>query len=201
MESWILWVMLGLYPMTGQTTFLIGSPWFSNLTVALGRGRSLRITTAAAVKCAADPSSCYYVQSLKVNSQPWNRSWVSWDDVFAAGGTMDYLLGPEPANWTTGPLPPSPASEEVPLSPAASDDSIRRTPSAVMMANLVLSSVIAFASAVNVYLVIYWRRRAEKAEEQQGYAWSRRWCANGPSRPNSNTDDGKSGITEESDDG
>ena len=28
MQSWILWNMLGLYPLTGTTTFLIGSPWF-----------------------------------------------------------------------------------------------------------------------------------------------------------------------------
>ncbi|KAF2223833.1 family 92 glycosyl hydrolase [Elsinoe ampelina] len=26
MQTWILWNMIGLHPMTGQTTFLIGSP-------------------------------------------------------------------------------------------------------------------------------------------------------------------------------
>lgn len=105
MESWILWVMIGLYPMTGQTTFLIGSPWFSDLTIDLGEGKSLEITTTG----GSDTS--YYVQSLQVNGQAWNKSWVSWSDVFENGGTMDFMLGSQPANWTTGPAPPSPASK------------------------------------------------------------------------------------------
>jgi predicted alpha-1,2-mannosidase len=105
MESWLLWNMLGLYPMVGQTTFLIGSPWFANTTISLGDGKSLSMT---AVNGSA---SSFYVQSLKVNGEPWTQSWLTWDDVFANGGTMDFFLGPNPANWTTGPPPPSPASE------------------------------------------------------------------------------------------
>ncbi|KAI1849300.1 hypothetical protein JX266_004795 [Neoarthrinium moseri] len=104
MESWVLWVMLGLYPLTGQTTFLIGSPWFSDLTIHLGGGRDLRITTTGGGEDA------YYVQSLRVNGQAWDKAWVSWDDVFADGGTLDFVLGAEPVRWDTGPPPPSPAS-------------------------------------------------------------------------------------------
>lgn len=105
METWILWNIIGLYPMTGQTTFLVGSPWFSDLTISLGGGRSLRITSANG------SDSSYYVQSLRVNGEPWTRSWVTWSDVFENGGTMDFVLGPQPANWTTGPDPPSPGTE------------------------------------------------------------------------------------------
>ncbi|KUI67089.1 hypothetical protein VM1G_02930 [Cytospora mali] len=105
METWILWVMLGLYPMTGQTTFLIGSPWFSDLTIDLGAGRTLEITTTGGTETS------YYVQSLTVNGQQWNKSWVTWADVFENGGTMDFVLGPTPSNWTTGPPPPSPGTE------------------------------------------------------------------------------------------
>lgn len=105
MESWILWVMLGLYPMTGQTTFLIGSPWFSDLRIDLGAGKTLYITTTG----GSDTS--YHVQSLKVNGKVWNKAWVAWDDVFARGGEMAFVLGPNPSNWATGEFPPSPASE------------------------------------------------------------------------------------------
>lgn len=105
MESWLLWNMLGLYPMVGQTTFLIGSPWFANTTIALSQEKSLTMTTTGG------SNSSYYVQSLKVNGQPWTQSWLTWSDVFANGGTMDFVLGPEPKNWTTGNPPPSPASE------------------------------------------------------------------------------------------
>ncbi|KAI0379793.1 glycoside hydrolase family 92 protein [Hypomontagnella monticulosa] len=105
MESWVLWSMIGLYPMTGQTTFLIGSPWFRDLTIDLGTGKKLVITALGA---AADS---YYVQSLKVNGESWDKAWVTWEDVFANGGTMDFVLGPQPADWATGPPPPSPATE------------------------------------------------------------------------------------------
>ncbi|KAI0850487.1 glycoside hydrolase family 92 protein [Daldinia vernicosa] len=105
MESWLLWSIIGLYPMTGQTTFLIGSPWFKDLTIDLGGGNKLQINTEG-----GDAQS-YYVQSLKVNGKSWDKAWVAWEDVFANGGTLDFVLGSEPADWATGDAPPSPATE------------------------------------------------------------------------------------------
>ncbi|KFA81414.1 hypothetical protein S40288_08871 [Stachybotrys chartarum IBT 40288] len=107
MESWLLWNIIGLYPLTGQTTFLIASPWFKDLTIHLGGCKTLHITTTGGSE------DVFYVQSLKVNGEDWNKSWVSWSDVFANGGTLEFVLGESPANWTTGALPPSPASNGV----------------------------------------------------------------------------------------
>lgn len=104
MESWLLWNMIGLYPMTGQTTFLIGSPWFSDLSISIGGGKFLNITTEGGSEDA------FYVQSLKVNGEEWNKGWLSWYDVFAKGGNLDFVLGERPKRWTTGETPPSPAS-------------------------------------------------------------------------------------------
>ncbi|POR39332.1 Putative glycosidase [Tolypocladium paradoxum] len=104
MESWLLWNMLGLYPMTGQPIFLIGSPWFSDLTIDLGAGRKLHVTTTGGAEDA------FYVQSLKVNGVCWDRSWLTWYDIFARGGTLEFELGSKPTKWTTGPPPPSLAS-------------------------------------------------------------------------------------------
>ncbi|KAK3675388.1 hypothetical protein LTR78_004898 [Recurvomyces mirabilis] len=105
MQTWILWNMIGLYPMTGQTTFLIGSPWFKHLCISLGEGKSLTITSTGGNK-----DDAYFVQSLKVNGQSWGKAWVTWNDVFANGGTLDFVLGAEPVFWANGTLPPSPAS-------------------------------------------------------------------------------------------
>lgn len=103
MQTWILWSMIGLYPITGQTTFLIGSPWLDQLEIDLGDGKLLKVT-------GGKKDSGYYVQSLKVNGEEWDRAWLTWDDVFAHGGTMEFVLGDEQVRWANGTLPPSPAS-------------------------------------------------------------------------------------------
>lgn len=92
MESWLLWNMIGLYPMTGQTTLFIGSPWFEDLSISLGDGKMLKVTTTAGSEDA------YYVQSLKVNGKSWNKGWLTWYDIFAEGGTLEFELGSDPAN-------------------------------------------------------------------------------------------------------
>ena len=103
MQTWILWSMIGLYPITGQTTFLIGSPWLDHLEINLGDGKKLTIT-------GGRKDSGYYVQSLKINGETWDRAWLTWNDVFADGGTLEFELGDDPVRWANGTLPPSPAS-------------------------------------------------------------------------------------------
>jgi putative alpha-1,2-mannosidase len=105
-EVQLQWQMIGLWPMTGQTTFLIVSPWFESMSIDLGNDKILRITSTG-----GNPESAYYVQSLKVNGQAWTKQWLAWEDIFAKGGTMEYVLGDAPVAWATGGLPPSPASE------------------------------------------------------------------------------------------
>ena len=107
MQTWILWNIIGLYPITGQTTFLIGSPWFEHLQIDLGDGKKLTITSTG-----GNRDTAYYVQSLKVNDKPWHQVWLTWEDVFAHGGRLDFVLGSEPVRWANGTLPPSPASQD-----------------------------------------------------------------------------------------
>jgi predicted alpha-1,2-mannosidase len=106
MQSWILWNMIGLYPITGQTTFLVGSPWFKDMTIQLGGGKVLNVSASG-----GDSDRSFFVQSLKVNGKAWDRNWVTWDDIFANGGSMEFQLGTDPVKWDSGDLPPSPASK------------------------------------------------------------------------------------------
>ena len=79
---------------------------FEHLKIDLEGGKALTVTSTG-----GNRESAYYVQSLKVNGQAWNKSWVTWDDVFAKGGRLDFVLGDEPVRWAEGPDPPSPASQ------------------------------------------------------------------------------------------
>lgn len=111
MQTWILWNMIGLYPMTGQTTFLIGSPWLEYLQIKLGQNKTLTIMSTGG---DGTGDGAYYVQSLKVNDQAWDRAWVTWQEIFAHGGRLEFVLGDQPVQWANGTLPPSPASADTP---------------------------------------------------------------------------------------
>jgi len=123
MQSWLPWNMsvhpedgrgvelltgvcrIGLYPVPGQTMFLVGSPWFKDMSIDLGDGKSLNVTSTG-----GDSDSVYFVRSLKVNGQQWDKAWVTRENIFANGGTVDFVLGSEMTRWTTGERPPSPAN-------------------------------------------------------------------------------------------
>lgn len=75
------------------------------MTIDLGNGRKLKISSTGGNKDTA-----FYVQSLKVNGKQWTKSWVTWQDVFENGGSMEFVLGDQPKNWASGDVPPSPAS-------------------------------------------------------------------------------------------
>lgn len=107
MQTWLLWNMIGLYPVTSQTTFLIHSPWFEELRIDLGGGKSLDVMSTGGDGNGDDD---IYVQSLKVNGVEWNKCWLEWSDIFEDGGIMEFVLGSQPVRWATGELPPSPAS-------------------------------------------------------------------------------------------
>ncbi|KAJ5152138.1 hypothetical protein N7492_010433, partial [Penicillium capsulatum] len=104
MQTWLLWNMIGLYPITGQTTFLIHSPWFESLAIDLGEGKQLQVTSTGG---DGNGDTDIQVQQLRVNGRKWTRTWLAWEDI-AQGGKLEFELGPS-NNWT-GELPPSPAS-------------------------------------------------------------------------------------------
>ena len=152
MQTWLLWNMIGLYPITGQTTFLIHSPWFQSMTINLGSGKKLLITSTGG---DGNGDTNYHVQSLKVNGKAWNKSWLTWNDVFANGGTMEFVLGAKPVQWATGALPPSPGTE---TKTCNSDNCLRnlRDPrylaSATSFCNTYLAKVVTAATAIPTYL-------------------------------------------------
>lgn len=114
METWWLWNAIGLYPITGQTTFLIHAPWFG-MDIDLGGGKSLEITvTVEGGGNSNSSTSSFQVQSLQVNGKDWKQSWLTYDDIFAKGGTMHFTLGQNASSWFHGSaLPPSPGAAGV----------------------------------------------------------------------------------------
>ena len=88
--------------MTGTTIFLIASPWFSDLTLTLGNpSKTVKITSTGGNE------TDFFVQSVKLNGNNWDKNWLSWGDLFEKGGTLEFVLGAERTAWDTGERPPS----------------------------------------------------------------------------------------------
>ncbi|CAG8024975.1 unnamed protein product [Penicillium salamii] len=101
MNSWLLWQIIGVYPIVTQPVYLLSSPWFPDLNMTINGDKTLRIT-------ANNLDDGYYVQSLKINGKRWTKNWFEHDDVMTNGGTIEFELGAEAKAWETGEVPPSP---------------------------------------------------------------------------------------------
>lgn len=103
MSAWYLFAMLGLYPLRmGAPEYAVGSPLFERAEVDLGEARRLTV-----IAHGNSPRNVY-VQSLKVDGQPWHRAWLPHARI-AAGATLEFEMGPRPSSWGSAAdaLPPS----------------------------------------------------------------------------------------------
>ncbi|KAM9880892.1 glycosyl hydrolase [Verticillium dahliae] len=106
MSSWLVWNMLGLYPVVTQPVYLILAPRFTSYSMKVGVNGTLRVT-------AKGIDDGPYIQSLKVNGKEWDKSWVSHEDLLGGdqrGGLLEFVLGKRPVSWDSGTVPPSPGA-------------------------------------------------------------------------------------------
>jgi len=102
-SAWWLLSMLGLYPLQMGSEYLaIGSPLFTRATVHLENGKSL------VVSAPNNSKENVYVEGVKVNGQPWNRTVIP-HRLLAAGANIEFTMSPRPAAWGSDAkaLPPS----------------------------------------------------------------------------------------------
>jgi len=94
MSSWLVFQLLGFFPVAGQDLYTIGSPHFSNVTMHLDNGKDLLIRA----NNLSDKNS--YIQSVKLNGHSIDRSWFRHTEI-AAGGTLEFEMGSKPGHWAT----------------------------------------------------------------------------------------------------
>ena len=90
MSSWYVFAAMGIYPeLPGVAGFMLGSPLFPEIKIHMGNGHILQIIGDGAAETTP------YVQSLRLNKQEYNRTWVP----FAAlmnGSTLQFKVGSSP---------------------------------------------------------------------------------------------------------
>ncbi|KAI1338237.1 glycoside hydrolase family 92 protein [Xylariaceae sp. FL0016] len=110
MSSFLIWNMIGLYPVATQPVYLLIAPRFEESTVRLGDGGAILKIRATGL------GQGVHVQSVKVNGQSWNQSWISHDDIVRPDGEdslLEFDMGPSVVLWDVGDVPPSPGHVEL----------------------------------------------------------------------------------------
>ena len=104
MSAYYAFSMMGFYPVSaGIPAYNIGSPVFSKVSIRLDNGKTFT------VKANHSSWSNKYIQSAKLNGQPWNKTWFTHDDI-VNGGTLELEMGDRPnKQWGTekDAIPPS----------------------------------------------------------------------------------------------
>lgn len=97
MSAWWLFSAAGFYPLRmGSPEYVIGAPRFEHMSIRLENGKELRINAPKVSERNR------YVQSLKVNGEPWERLSLP-HELLAQGAVLDFRMGPSPSNWASAP--------------------------------------------------------------------------------------------------
>ncbi|QTE27994.1 glycoside hydrolase domain-containing protein [Pengzhenrongella sicca] len=104
LSSWYVWATLGLFPVAGQNLFLINTPAWRESRIQVGAA-AFTIATSGFVE-PVPGSPAQYVQSVRLDGAPLERSWLTGTELHR-GGLLHIELGPVPSRWGTEIRPPS----------------------------------------------------------------------------------------------
>lgn len=106
MSAWYVFSALGFYPNAGQDVYLVGSPIFPRTVLDLGDGRTLEVVAEGVSE------ENLYIQSATLNGDPLDRAWFRHGEI-ADGGTLTFVMGPEPSAWGRAAAPPPSVSDTI----------------------------------------------------------------------------------------
>jgi putative alpha-1,2-mannosidase len=111
LSSWYVWATLGLFPVAGQSLFLINAPAWRESRIEV-RGSAMTIETSGFVE--PEPGGpAQYVQSVQLDGAPLTRTWLTGAELHR-GGRLLIELGPVPGRWGTEARPPSDSTPKGP---------------------------------------------------------------------------------------
>jgi predicted alpha-1,2-mannosidase len=103
MSAWYIFSAIGMYPVNPASgEYLIGSPFFSKVTLNLSNGKTFVITATN------NSDTNKYIQSAKLNGVTLDIPVIKHSDILN-GGTLDFVMGASASTWAAGwnpsPLP------------------------------------------------------------------------------------------------
>jgi predicted alpha-1,2-mannosidase len=95
-SAWYIFGALGFYPVCpGTDQYVFGSPLFSEVTMELEKGKQF------IVRARNNSDVNRYIQTAFLNGLPYNRTWISHQDIMT-GGVLEFEMGAMPSStWGT----------------------------------------------------------------------------------------------------
>ena len=94
MSAWLIFSMLGIYPVPGTDQYVLGAPVFPKSTIAVQGGS---FTVEAPQVSAAN----VYVQGVTLDGKALTTPIVHHADL-KTGGSLEFTMGPSPSSWGQG---------------------------------------------------------------------------------------------------
>lgn len=89
-SAWYVFSALGFYPVTPATDeYVLGAPLFKEAMIHLENGKKIEI------KASENNEQNFYVKSLKVNSKPYSKNWLSHKELMK-GAVLDFHMDNQP---------------------------------------------------------------------------------------------------------
>jgi predicted alpha-1,2-mannosidase len=100
MSSWYLFTCMGFYPVCPASGYyVIGAPQLPKVVMHLSNGKDFTMTAENI------SGQNIYVQSVKVNGKNWDSPFLPYEEL-KNGGSIDFVMGPQPGQWGTNPVAP-----------------------------------------------------------------------------------------------
>ncbi|KAI4949472.1 hypothetical protein J4E91_005211 [Alternaria rosae] len=102
LPSWLVFNLMGMYPVSAQPLYLLSAPRFSWLKVSLFSGTAAE--TSLTIRAQNLSSTSFYPQKVTWNGQELDRAWLKHTEI-AEGGELMFYMGEEPKKWDVGERP------------------------------------------------------------------------------------------------
>lgn len=98
MSAWVVMSALGFYPVSpGTNEYVIGTPWFSKMTINLENGKKF------VIRAKGISATSFYIQSATLNGTKYEASYLKHSDIMN-GGEIIFTMGSQPnKKWGVGP--------------------------------------------------------------------------------------------------
>lgn len=90
MSAWYIMSALGFYQVNPSNgIFVFGSPSYQKATIALPADKTFTVSAPR------NSDKNIYIQSVKLNGKPYNKSYITYQDIMQ-GGTLEFVMGSRP---------------------------------------------------------------------------------------------------------